>query len=153
MKPSAVQVREFAESDRATVIALWERVFRDDPPHNAPAAMIRRKLATQRELFLVATCESRVVGTVLGGYDGVRGWVYHLAVEAGLRRQGIGRALMREVEQLLAARGCPKLNLQVRAGNQGVVRFYESLGYAVEVRVSLGRLLAKSAPDPNAAKS
>ncbi len=153
MTPGAVQVREFAELDQAAVVALWELAFLDDPPHNAPATVIRRKLERQRELFLVASLENRVVGTVLGGYDGVRGWVYHLAVDPELRRQGIGRALMHEIEQRLARAGCPKLNLQVRAGNDGVVRFYERLGYAVEARVSLGKLLTEPASDPKAAKS
>lgn len=153
MTPGAVQVRDFAEPDRAAVVALWEWVFRDDPPHNAPAALIRRKLERQRELFLVAERENRVVGTVLGGYDGVRGWIYHLAVDPELRRRGIGRALMREVERRLARVGCPKLNLQVRAGNDGVVRFYERLGYAVEARVSMGKVVDAPASDPKFAKS
>jgi ribosomal protein S18 acetylase RimI-like enzyme len=135
-------IREYADADRSDVINLWTRVFPDDPPRNAPERMIERKLAVQRELFLVAVEGGRAVGTALGGYDGVRGWVYHLAVHPDRRRAGIGRRLMRELELRLAALGCPKLNLQIRAENEPVRAFYERLGYAVEARVSMGKLLA-----------
>src|SRR5947207_9058754 len=116
----SVHVREYAASDRGDVVVLWELVFADDPPRNAPGLVIDRKLGTQRDLFLVAVVEQRVVGTALGGYDGFRGWVYHLAVHPDHRRSGIGRQLMHEIELRLRSRGCPKLNLQIRAENQGV---------------------------------
>ena len=87
----------------------------------------------------------RVVGTVMAGYDGHRGWVYRLAVSPGHRGEGIAARLMRQAEAALAARGCAKVNLQVRAGNEAVVGFYRSLGYEVEERISLGKELARSA--------
>ena len=77
----------------------------------------------------------------MAGYDGHRGWVYYVAVSPRRRRQGIGSALMKEVEARLAQFGCPKLNLQVRATNQEVVAFYQQLGYEVEQRVSMGKRL------------
>jgi ribosomal protein S18 acetylase RimI-like enzyme len=80
----------------------------------------------------------------MGGYDGHRGWVYSLAVSPPARRRGVGTALMAHLERELAARGCPKVNLQVLASNAGTVRFYEKVGYAVEERVSMGKLLAPS---------
>jgi ribosomal protein S18 acetylase RimI-like enzyme len=80
-------------------------------------------------------------GTVLAGFDGVRGWVHHLAVHASYRRQGLARSLMTAAEKGLAALGCPKVNLQVRATNSAVVGFYRSLGYVVEDRTSLGKRL------------
>ncbi len=137
----APSIRVFAEPDEPAVAALWRRVFPDDPPRNEPTAVVRRKLATQRELFLVAVTGERIVGTVLAGYDGYRGWIYHLAVEPGLQRRGIGRRLVEEAERRLRARGCPKVNLQVRAGNRAVVALYEALGYSVETHVSMGKEL------------
>jgi ribosomal protein S18 acetylase RimI-like enzyme len=92
-------------------------------------------------LFFVAVLESAVVGTVMGGYDGHRGWVYSLAVQPQLRRHGVGSALVRHLEQALAGRGCMKINLQVRTSNAGVVAFYEKLGYAVEPIISMGKRL------------
>ena len=136
-----LELRPYRESDEEAVAALWREALGDDAPHNDPVAAIRRKLAVDDGLFLVATLDSAVVGTVVGGYDGCRGWVYSLAVEPAVRRQGIARALMGRLEELLAARGCRKINLQVRASNSAVVAFYEEIGYDVEARVSLGKRL------------
>ena len=134
-------VRAYAERDRDEVVALWNRVFADDPPRNAPERVIERKLGTQPDLFLVAERRGAVVGTVLGGYDGFRGWVYHLAVDPEHRRGGIGRELMHEIERRLRTLGCPKINLQVRAHNSGVRAFYEQLGWSVEAHISMGKEL------------
>jgi ribosomal protein S18 acetylase RimI-like enzyme len=136
-----VDIRPYEAKDQTQVIALWNEVFPDDPPWNEPASMIRRKLTVQPELFLVAHVTGEVAGTVLAGFDGVRGWVHHLAVRASYRRQGLASSLMTAAEKGLAALGCPKVNLQVRATNSAVVAFYRSLGYAVEDRTSLGKRL------------
>jgi ribosomal protein S18 acetylase RimI-like enzyme len=136
-----MQVRPYDDADEAAVIALWNEVLPDDAPHNDPATAIRNKLAVERDLFFVAIEGAIIVGTVLGGYDGHRGWVYSLAVRPQHRRCGVGSALVRRLEQALAGRGCLKVNLQVRSSNAGVVAFYEKLGYAVEPRVSMGKRL------------
>lgn len=142
MTREALRVRAFREEDRVAVVALWEQVFPDEPPWNDPGAVVRRKLGIQRELFLVGESGSRIVATVMGGYDGFRGWIYHLAVSSELRRRGFGRAMMHAVERELIALGCPKINLQVRATNHGVIAFYEALGYETEERVSMGKRLS-----------
>jgi len=136
-----VDIRPYESKDQTQVVALWNEVFPDDPPWNDPTSMIRRKLTVQPELFLVAHVTGEVAGTVLAGFDGVRGWVHHLAVRASYRRQGLASSLMTAAEKGLAALGCPKVNLQVRATNSAVVAFYRSLGYEVEDRISLGRRL------------
>jgi ribosomal protein S18 acetylase RimI-like enzyme len=136
-----VKVRPYESRDHAAVVALWSDIFADDPPWNEPAAMIRRKLTVQPELFLVACLDGQVVGTVMAGFDGVRGWIHHLAVHNSYRRQGIASVLMRAAEQGLGTAGCPKVNLQVRATNGAVIAFYRSLGYEVEERASLGKRL------------
>lgn len=136
-----VQIAPYRDGQLAAVDALWREVFPDDPPWNRAAVAVPAKLAVQPELFLVAVDGEAVVGTVMGGYDGHRGWVYALAVTPSHRRRGIASALLRALEERLAAAGCGKVNLQVRASNAAVVRFYESLGYAVEERVSMGKRL------------
>lgn len=139
-------IRAYSTSDHSGVISLWNEVFQNEPPWNDPAVIIRRKLGVQPELLLVAVSEnSQVIGTVIAGYDGVRGWVHHLAVHPDTRRKGVGRALMLAAEERLAKLGCPKLNLQVRATNASTVSFYRALGYAVEDRVSLGKRLEQAA--------
>jgi ribosomal protein S18 acetylase RimI-like enzyme len=137
------QIRPFAEHDRADVTALWQEMFADDPPWNAPEPMIRRKLSVQPQLFLVGELEGKVVATVLAGFDGVRGWIHHLAVVPSLGHRGIATQMIREAESGLAKLGCPKVNLQVRPANAGVVAFYRSLGYQVEERVSMGKRLTR----------
>jgi ribosomal protein S18 acetylase RimI-like enzyme len=138
---ASIEVRPYLESDRTAVVALWRQVFSDVPGRNDPEKDIKRKLGVQRELFLVATSGSMLVGTAMAGYDGHRGWVHYLAVHPDHRKHGIGTALMRSVEERLTRMGCPKLNLQVRAINQGVLPFYERLGYRVEDRISMGKPL------------
>ena len=135
-------IRRFVPNDEAAVTALWNEVFAGDPPWNQPAALIRRKATVQPELFLVAETEGALVATVLAGFDGVRGWIHHLAVAPSQRRRGIATALMNAAEAGLTQLGCPKVNLQVRASNAAVVAFYRALGYAVEERVSMGKRLA-----------
>ena len=136
-----IEIRPYDSKDHAQVVALWSKVFKDDPPWNEPASMIRRKLTVQPELFLVAVVNDQVVGTVMAGFDGVRGWIHHLAVRGSHRRQGIASSLMRAAEKGLEIAGCPKVNLQVRATNSKVIAFYRSLGYELEERASLGKRL------------
>jgi|SRR6476619_1394753 ribosomal protein S18 acetylase RimI-like enzyme len=132
-------IRPYQDADESAVIALWNEVLPDSAPHNDPATAIRKKLAVERDLFFVAVVDETIVGTVMGGYDGHRGWVYAVAVSPRHRRQGIGTVLIRHLEVALVARGCLKINLQVRRSNTGVIPFYESLGYAVEEIVSMGK--------------
>jgi len=136
-----ISIRPFEPADRAALEELWARVFSDDPPTNAPSILIDNKLRVQPELLLVGLVDSTLVAAVMAGFDGVRGWIYHLAVSEAFRRQGFASQLVRAAEQGLARLGCPKANLQVRASNSAVVAFYRSLGYEVEERVSMGRRL------------
>jgi ribosomal protein S18 acetylase RimI-like enzyme len=94
-------------------------------------------------LFFVAECDGEVIGTVMAGYDGHRGWIYSLAVKPEARSRGTGRQLIRHAETALARAGCAKVNLQVVDENKGVVEFYRKAGYAVEPRISMGKLLTK----------
>ena len=145
MKPgkasAGLSVRPFRPADREPLERLWTRVFPDDPPWNDPGVMIERKLRVQPELLLVGEVGGEIAGAVMAGFDGVRGWIHHLAVAPECRRRGFGSQLVRAAEVGLRKLGCPKVNLQVRPANQGVVAFYRSLGYEIEERVSMGRRL------------
>lgn len=140
MEPE-LKIRPYADADEQGVLDLWNEVFTYSAPHNEPMAELQRKVATDRDLFFVAVSGTQLVGTVMGGYDGHRGWVYLLAVTPSKQGGGIGRALMARLEAELKARGCPKINLQVRGDNEGVVAFYETIGFKVEDRISMGRKL------------
>jgi len=135
-----MRIRAFAEADTDAVVSLWERAGLTRP-WNDPRRDIERKLAVQREWFLVGEADGAVIATAMAGYDGHRGWVNYLAVDPDARGRGHGRALMAEVERLLEAAGCPKLSLQVRVGNDEALAFYAALGYDVDAAVSLGKRL------------
>jgi ribosomal protein S18 acetylase RimI-like enzyme len=137
-----LHIRPYSESEETAVAELWRRVFPNAPQWNHPETDIKRKLAVQRELFLVAEIDTRIVGTVMAGFDGHRGWVHLVAVSPEHRRRGIGSALMREAEERLARFGCPKLNLQVRTSDREVVAFYRKLGFKIEERISMGKRLS-----------
>jgi ribosomal protein S18 acetylase RimI-like enzyme len=137
MKPLAKRIRKALSRKKA----LWTAVFAYPAPHNEPTRVIRDKPAVQPELFFVALLDGVLVGTVLGGYDGHRWWLYSLAVSPQARRQGIGTGLMHHLESELAVQGCPKVNLQVLASNAETIEFYKKLGYSVEERISMGKLL------------
>jgi len=135
-----MKIRVFSLPDEAAVIALWQRCELTRP-WNDPRKDILRKLSVQPELFLVGELGGTLVATVMAGYDGHRGWVNYLAVAPEHRNAGYGRSLMRHVEAELEARGCPKLNLQVRTANGAVLDFYRAIGYTVDDTVSLGKRL------------
>jgi len=135
-----MRIRSFQPADAEAAIALWERCGLTRP-WNDPRKDIARKLRVQPELFLVGEIDGRIVATAMAGYEGHRGWVNYLAIEPAAQRSGLGRALMTEIERSLLDRGCPKLNVQVRATNASAVEFYRSLGYALDDVVSLGKRL------------
>ncbi len=135
-----MMIRPYLPADEEQVIELWHSCGLVVPP-NDPRQEIWRKMQVQPELFLVGIIEEQITATVMAGYDGHRGWIYSVAVAPARQRQGIGRRLVEEAETRLAAMGCRKINLQVRASNTAVIGFYENLGFSVEERVSLGKRL------------
>jgi len=125
-----IKIREFNyPADYQHVYDLWSsiekgvHVGRSDSP-----VEIEKKIARDPDLFLVAESQNRIVGSVIGGFDGRRGMVYHLAVSTKLRGQGIGSRLMDEIEARLRAKGCLKCYLLVASDNHDVEGFYESRG-------------------------
>jgi ribosomal protein S18 acetylase RimI-like enzyme len=145
---SAVTITLFVDgAHRDQVMALWRRVFGYEKAHNDPGLSIDRKVAVADGLFFVALAGGEVVGTIMAGYDGHRGWLYSLAVAPERRRGGIGTQLVVHAERALAERGCVKINLQILEENVAVAKFYEALGFAVEKRVSMGKRLPQNVPE------
>ncbi|SAK74380.1 acetyltransferase [Caballeronia fortuita] len=138
-------IRTFDAGDRDAVIALWRDVFPEyadaSRPQRDPALSIDNKMRTQPELFFVGLVDGVVIGTVMAGYDGHRGWVYSLAVASSLRGRGFGSALMKHAEAALSVLGCPKVNLQILSFKTELRGFYERLGYRMDEVVSLGKRL------------
>jgi len=140
-----MKLRPYADPDENAVVALWQRCELTRA-WNDPRMDIQRKLTTQPELFLVGELEGKIIATIMAGYDGHRGWVNYLAVAPEHRSKGHGRSLMRHVEEQLTARGCPKLNIQIRAGNEAVLAFYRRIGYTADEAISLGKRLIPDTP-------
>lgn len=127
---------------RSGVEDLYKNVFACDAPHNEPGLVISSKERVDDGLFFVAESTARkVLGSVMAGYDGHRGWIYCLAVSPGFRRIGIGRRLVAHAEEALAARDCVKINLQILEANAEVEEFYRKLGFEIEKRLSMGKRL------------
>ena len=139
-----MKLRAYQNDDWQALIDLWQRVFPDDPPHNDPSQVISAKRAVD-DLIFVALEEDSIGGAVRAGYDGHRGWLYAVAVDHPHRRHGIARRLVAHALDALRQLGCIKVNLQIRSDNAQVVAFYESLGFCVEDRISMGLHLHRSA--------
>jgi ribosomal protein S18 acetylase RimI-like enzyme len=133
-------IRPYDAKDRDEVVGLWDRsgliVPWNDPDHD-----IECKLKVMGELFLVGVIDGKVIATAMVGYEGHRGWINYLAVDAGYRRKGIARALMEKAEEELRKLGCPKINVQIRSSNMVAAGFYENLGYTLDDVISMGKLL------------
>jgi ribosomal protein S18 acetylase RimI-like enzyme len=134
-------LRPYKPEDQKAVVALWE-ACRLVVPQNNPIADIQSKMQFQPDLFLVAVSDNRLVGTVMAGYEGHRGWINYLAVAPEKRRQGIAKAMMVWVERELRALGCPKINLQVRQTNTAVIHFYRAVGFKEDNVISFGKRLS-----------
>ncbi|WP_457576681.1 GNAT family acetyltransferase [Desulfomarina sp.] len=135
-----MKIRCFSEGDGAQVLSLW-RACGLVAPQNDPVKDIERKIRRDRENFLVGELSDLLIATCMVGYDGHRGWINYLAVSPAFRRRGYGAEMMSRAEVLLREQGCPKINLQVRAVNSAVIRFYRSIGFGVDEVVSLGKRL------------
>ena len=137
-----MKIREYKDRDKKEVIDLW---FKCDliVPWNDPELDIQRKLKVNPELFLVGVVDGKVMASIMGGYEGHRGWINYLAVDPGHRRLGYGLYLMQEVEKRLKTIGCPKINLQIRRTNPEAIKFYEAVGYRDDNMVSLGKHLSQ----------
>jgi ribosomal protein S18 acetylase RimI-like enzyme len=147
-------IRAFHEDDTEPAIALWQACGLTRP-WNDPRRDIERKLRVQRELFLVGVDGSddinaagggRLIATAMAGYDGHRGWVYYVAVDPERRGERLGAQMMAEAERLLLDLGCPKINVQIRSGNDAVIGFYDRLGYAPDGALGFGKRLISDEP-------
>jgi ribosomal protein S18 acetylase RimI-like enzyme len=136
----ATVTRPFLTPDREPLVALWSACDLTRR-WNDPNLDIDRKLASDAAGLLILEEDGQVIGSVMAGYDGHRGWINYLAVRPDCRGRGLGRDLMAAAEGRLRALGCPKVNLQVRASNQAAVEFYRRIGYGLDDVLSMGRRL------------
>jgi ribosomal protein S18 acetylase RimI-like enzyme len=135
-----LHIRPYQDQDREAVVDLWKACGLV-VPHIDPLRDIELKCRVNPEWFLVGVWDGNLVASCMAGYEGHRGWINYLAVSPDFRRKGFATQLMQQAEALLTKAGCPKINLQVRETNQAVIAFYESLGYANDRVISMGKRL------------
>ncbi|HEA66812.1 MAG TPA: GNAT family acetyltransferase [Desulfobacterales bacterium] len=129
---------------RDQVISLWKEIFGYEADHNAPQLVINKKLEFGDGLFFIALNNQAVVGTIMAGYDGHRGWIYSIAVSPNYQKQGIGSSLLAFAERKFSELGCMKINLQIMEGNEVVENFYLANEYQTEKRISMGKRLPEN---------
>ena len=126
-----MKIREFKIQDYDTVRALWQAAGLILRPGDE-LEDVKLKLQRDPDLFLVAEQVDEIVGSVIGGWDGRRGWIYHLAVKPEHQRKGIGVGLVREVERRLVTKGAKKVNAQVYKWNERSSEFFRAIGYETQ---------------------
>ncbi|RZT93011.1 ribosomal protein S18 acetylase RimI-like enzyme [Advenella incenata] len=139
-----IQFRQFHPDDTEQTVALWQACGLTRP-WNDPHKDIERKLQQEPELFIVAERDGLLLGSVMAGYDGHRGWIYYLSVLPQYQSQGLGKKLVQQAEQRLRSKGCPKIQLMIRLDNSSVQDFYRALGYEQAEVVVLGKRLIEDA--------
>ena len=145
-KPGAVAIRPIRDGDEEAVAELWH-VCGLVRPWNDPLRDIESARANvSSDIFVAVTGNGggRIVGSVMAGYEGHRGWVYYIAVVSEHRSQGLGERLTRHAEAWLRQIGAPKVMLMIREENEAVRRFYEGLGYEIKKRTVMSRRTAKA---------
>jgi ribosomal protein S18 acetylase RimI-like enzyme len=135
-----MEITRYKEKHQDQVVALWQACGLT-VPWNDPVKDIQRKLAKDPELFLVGIIDGIIIASVMGGYEGHRGWANYLAVKPELQKEGYGRQLMEALEKKLLAQGCPKINLLIRITNTQVIEFYKAIGYKLDDVVGMGKRL------------
>ena len=138
MTESSLLIRPFKEGDEEALVSLWN-MCKLTVPWNSPYKDIARKLKVQAQLFLVGYLEDKLIASVMAGYDGHRGWINYFAVHPDFQARGYGRQLMDNVENGLRELGYPKINLQIREGNDKVLSYYQKYGFVKEKRINMGK--------------
>lgn len=138
-------IRAYAPEDREGLVGLWQQCGLTRPWNN-PYRDIERKRAQRPEWLRIAEVQRsaqrwELIGSVMIGYEGHRGWVNYLAVHPRWQGRGLGRALMEQAQSLLLDEGCPKLSVLVRAENPAVRAFYDRLGFGLDQASAMGKRL------------
>jgi len=134
------EIVRYSHEYQDAVVDLWRKCSLV-VPQNDPVEDIQRKLVFQPDLFFVALLDGKVIGSIMVGYEGHRGWMNYLAVLPEHQRRGYGRKLVEKAVDELKRLGCLKVNLQVRRSNVSVIEFYKHLGFKDDDVVGLGKRL------------
>jgi len=144
-----IHIRPLRIGDYGKVYALWKAAGEGVGLGESDSReAIRRYLRRNRGMSLVAASGSRVVGVVLCGHDGRRGYLHHLAVAGKWRRRGVGRRLVTACLERLGSEDIPKCNLFLYASNAEGRAFWRSQGWTVRSDLRLVQRATASAAPP-----
>ncbi len=129
---ASINIRESKfPDDYSPVVQFWEKIERGIHVGRSDASgEIEKKIQRDPDLFVIAEANGETICTVMGGFDGRRGFVYHLAVAGSYRGKGIGSCLLKEVKDRLRAKGCLRCFLFVISENNEAMLFYEKHGWS-----------------------
>jgi ribosomal protein S18 acetylase RimI-like enzyme len=137
-----LNIRTYQHTDMEDVIHVWDQcgLIRS---WNNPKLDIQRKVNSGKDLFFVGELSNKIIATAMFGYDGHRGWLNYFAVLPQLQKSSFGKQLLEFGEKILVDKGCPKLNLQIRADNKEAINFYKAVGYVEDEVISFGKRLIR----------
>src|SRR5262244_2151970 len=144
-----MKIVAYSEGAFSEVVALWEACGLN-VPYNDPAQDIALVQASPNATIFLGYRGDRLIGTIMVGHDGHRGWLYRLAVAPEFRKLGSGRALVRHAEAWLSEHRIRKAQLMIRDTNAAVRDFYVRVGYAAQPRLTMARWLDSGETDPSA---
>ena len=133
-----LEIRKYEQKDENKIINLWKNCNLIVPQNN-PKIDIKKKFEFQPELFFVGLIDGKLIGTVMAGYDGHRGWINYLAIHPDYQRKGFGLQLMNFATLELSKLGCIKINLQIRESNEKAIGFYKKIGFIEDHVISFGK--------------
>lgn len=127
MQNTTTFIRNATQGDSSEIITIWEECNLTRPWNNSNDDIKNAILNSTSTILLL--CENKIIGTVMVGHDGHRGWIYYLAVTKKFQKMGYGKQLVFEAEKWLKEKNVPKVNLMIRNSNGGVKQFYKACDY------------------------
>lgn len=131
MNKTKVLIREMTSSDFQEVLSLWKKAGLDIGNEEMELSDLALLIKINPTSCLVLVKDKTIIGSILGTFDGRRGWIYHLAIHPDFQKEGYGSLLLEKVEKELKKKGAHRIHLGVAHANEKVLPFYEKLGYEV----------------------
>ncbi len=135
-----ISFRDYRRRDRKAVLELW-KMCQLTQPWEEPAKHINQRIKAHPDLFLICLIDDRIIATVMGRWDENRGWIEYLGVHPSFRRKGIGRQLVKIMEDRLSLKGCSEIGLLIQQENSATTEFYRRVGYRDKSMIYMGKQL------------
>jgi len=125
-----MKIEKFTMESYETVVNLWKKSGINVGSTDTRKE-IERMLEHNPNLFLIGKDNDRLISVVMGGFDGRRGYVHHLAVDPDFQRRGYGRMIIDDLIEIFRKMGVHKIHLFIEQYNRDVVEFYRTLGWEI----------------------